>query len=59
MSSKPIALFDPDILRRAAIDAVVKLAPRQLVRNPVMFVTGCSGHRRYTHPHPGSGDWPG
>ena len=40
MSSKPIALFDPGILRRAAIDAVVKLAPRQLVRNPVMFVTG-------------------
>lgn len=40
MSSKPIALFEPVILRRAVIDAVVKLAPRQLVRNPVMFVTG-------------------
>jgi K+-transporting ATPase ATPase B chain len=40
MSSKPIALFDPGILRRAAIEAVVKMAPRQLVRNPVMFVTG-------------------
>ncbi len=40
MSSKPIALFDPGILRRAAIDAALKLAPRQLVRNPVMFVTG-------------------
>jgi K+-transporting ATPase ATPase B chain len=40
MSSKPIALLDPGILRRAAMDAVVKLAPRQLVRNPVMFVTG-------------------
>ena len=40
MSSKPIALFDPGILHRAAMDAVVKLAPRQLVRNPVMFVTG-------------------
>ncbi|MGZ8409116.1 MAG: potassium-transporting ATPase subunit KdpB [Hyphomicrobium sp.] len=37
MSSKPIALFDPGILRRAAIDAAAK--PRQLVRNPVMFVT--------------------
>ena len=44
MSSKPIALFDSGILRRAAIDAVVKLAPRQLVRNPVMFVTGVVAH---------------
>ena len=40
MSTKPIALFDSGIMRRAAIDAVVKLAPRQLIRNPVMFVTG-------------------
>ena len=33
-------LMDQTILRRAAIDAVLKLAPQKLVRNPVMFVTG-------------------
>src|ERR1700732_3698174 len=31
-------LFDPPIVRRAAHDAVRKLAPRHMVRNPVMFV---------------------
>jgi potassium-transporting ATPase ATP-binding subunit len=34
-----IALFDGAILRQAAIDAVRKLNPRHLVRNPVIFVT--------------------
>ncbi len=34
-----IALFDGAILRRAALDAVLKLNPRHLVRNPVIFVT--------------------
>jgi len=33
------ALFDGAILSRAAIDALVKLDPRQLIRNPVMFAT--------------------
>ena len=33
-------LFDTAVLRQAAIDAVGKLSPRKLVRNPVMFVTG-------------------
>lgn len=33
-----LSLFEPKILRRAAWDAVVKLDPRTLVRNPVMFV---------------------
>ncbi|MGQ0679266.1 MAG: potassium-transporting ATPase subunit KdpB [Actinomycetota bacterium] len=32
------SLFDPAILRRAAIDAVRKLDPRQLARNPVIFI---------------------
>jgi K+-transporting ATPase ATPase B chain len=32
-------LFDPQILSRAAIDAFAKLDPRQLLRNPVIFVT--------------------
>jgi K+-transporting ATPase ATPase B chain len=32
------SMLDPAILRRAAIDAVVKLDPRQMARNPVMFV---------------------
>ncbi len=31
-------LFDPRILRRALIEAVVKLDPRRQLRNPVMFV---------------------
>ncbi len=41
MSSKVAApgLFDAAIIRRAAVDAILKLAPRRLARNPVMFVT--------------------
>src|SRR5215471_17748768 len=31
-------LFDPPIVRRAIRDAFVKLDPRHMVRNPVMFV---------------------
>ena len=31
-------LFDPAIVRRALRDAIVKLSPRHMVRNPVMFV---------------------
>src|SRR5829696_3872150 len=31
-------LFDPPIVRRALRDAFVKLDPRHMVRNPVMFV---------------------
>jgi K+-transporting ATPase ATPase B chain len=31
-------LFDPPIVRRAIRDAFVKLNPRRMVRNPVMFV---------------------
>jgi K+-transporting ATPase ATPase B chain len=41
MSKRAIyGLLDRSILRRAVVDAVRKLAPRKLVRNPVMFVTG-------------------
>ncbi|MCC6612323.1 MAG: potassium-transporting ATPase subunit KdpB [Anaerolineae bacterium] len=36
MKSRP--LFDGPIVRRAAIDAVRKLDPRQQLKNPVMFV---------------------
>jgi potassium-transporting ATPase ATP-binding subunit len=32
------ALLDPAITRQAALDAVLKLSPLHLVRNPVMFV---------------------
>jgi len=32
------SLFDPAIVRRALVDSLVKLDPRQMVRNPVMFV---------------------
>lgn len=38
--AKSAPIFDAAILRVAAVDAVRKLAPRKLVRNPVMFVTG-------------------
>jgi K+-transporting ATPase ATPase B chain len=37
--TKPGAsLFEPSIVRRAIIDAFIKLDPRQQIRNPVMFV---------------------
>ncbi|THD48085.1 MAG: potassium-transporting ATPase subunit KdpB [Bradyrhizobium sp.] len=36
---KPRGLFDSKILGPAAIDALRKLDPRQLARNPVIFVT--------------------
>ena len=41
MSHKVVApgLFDPAIIRRATIDAFRKLDPRELARNPVIFVT--------------------
>ena len=39
MTTKAIPLVDAGILRQSALDAVVKLAPAKLVRNPVMFVT--------------------
>ena len=32
------SLFDPKIVRRAVWDSVIKLDPRTLMRNPVMFV---------------------
>lgn len=37
-SAQP-GLFDAKILRQASLDAFVKLDPRSLARNPVMFVT--------------------
>jgi K+-transporting ATPase ATPase B chain len=33
-------LVEPQILRRAVVDSFVKLNPRTLMRNPVMFVVG-------------------
>jgi potassium-transporting ATPase ATP-binding subunit len=33
-----LSLFDPKIVRRAVWDSVIKLDPRTLMRNPVMFV---------------------
>jgi K+-transporting ATPase ATPase B chain len=38
MHNQPRSLFDPAILRRAATDSLRKLDPRNMVRNPVMFV---------------------
>ena len=35
---KARSLFDPTIVRQAAIDSFRKLTPRRQVRNPVMFV---------------------
>jgi K+-transporting ATPase ATPase B chain len=37
-ASRKRPLFDPAIVRRAIRDAFVKLNPRHMVRNPVMFV---------------------
>jgi K+-transporting ATPase ATPase B chain len=37
--AKAQGLFDPSIVRRAALDALRKLDPRALARNPVIFVT--------------------
>jgi hypothetical protein len=34
----PRGLFDPDLLRSALLPAVRKLDPRELFKNPVMFV---------------------
>jgi potassium-transporting ATPase ATP-binding subunit len=36
--AQKLSLFDPAIVRRAMRDAVIKLHPRTLMRNPVMFV---------------------
>ena len=36
--ARRISLFDPEILGRAALDSLRKLAPHVQVRNPVMFV---------------------
>nr|WP_260704752.1 potassium-transporting ATPase subunit KdpB [Edaphobacter flagellatus] len=38
MSSHRRSLFDKKILRRALVDAFVKLSPSVMMRNPVMFV---------------------
>ncbi len=35
---KKTTLFDPRIIRRALIDSLIKLNPRNQIRNPVMFV---------------------
>ncbi|MDQ1478053.1 MAG: potassium-transporting ATPase ATP-binding subunit, partial [Actinomycetota bacterium] len=32
------SLFDPAILKRATVDSFLKLDPRQMTRNPVMFI---------------------
>jgi potassium-transporting ATPase ATP-binding subunit len=36
--AQQLSLVDPTIIRRAVRDAVIKLHPRTLMRNPVMFV---------------------
>jgi K+-transporting ATPase ATPase B chain len=37
-SSGASSLFDPAIMRRAIVDSFVKLNPREMMRNPVMFI---------------------
>ena len=37
--TKPQGLFDSQIIARASIDALRKLDPRALAKNPVIFVT--------------------
>jgi K+-transporting ATPase ATPase B chain len=36
--AQSLSLFDRNIVRRAAIDSLRKLSPRQVAKNPVMFV---------------------
>ncbi len=38
LNSRKKSLFDPQILRRAGLDAFLKLDPRSMMKNPVMFV---------------------
>ncbi|MGI4755934.1 MAG: potassium-transporting ATPase subunit KdpB [Janthinobacterium lividum] len=38
MPAKKRSLFDPAIVRRATVDALTKLDPRLMMKNPVMFV---------------------
>jgi K+-transporting ATPase ATPase B chain len=41
MRTPATSIFQKDILKQAVIDAVKKLDPRSLAKNPVMFVTEC------------------
>lgn len=41
MSRKQFSLFDPELLKPALINAVLKLDPRAQWRNPVMMVVWC------------------
>lgn len=36
--AKRRSLFDAQIIRRAGVDALAKLSPRLMMKNPVMFV---------------------
>ena len=36
--SRSRPLFDPPIVKRAITDSIVKLNPRTMMKNPVMFV---------------------
>jgi K+-transporting ATPase ATPase B chain len=38
LRNEPRSLFDAAIVRRAIVDSVLKLDPRHMLRNPVMFV---------------------
>ena len=40
MTDEKRKLVEPDILKRAVVDSLVKLNPRTLMKNPVMFVVG-------------------
>ncbi|HEX5750124.1 MAG TPA: potassium-transporting ATPase subunit KdpB [Archangium sp.] len=37
-TSTPVSLFEPSLLKQAALDSLRKLHPRDVARNPVMFV---------------------
>jgi K+-transporting ATPase ATPase B chain len=38
MAAKSRSLWDPKIVRKALVDSLIKLSPRTMMRNPVMFV---------------------
>src|SRR3954469_1212293 len=58
-TNKARPLFDPPIVRRAIVDALLKLDPRRQLRNPVMFtvLVGSiltTGLGIYALAHPGT-----
>jgi len=46
LEKKSKSIWDLKIVRRALLDSVVKLDPRNMMKNPVMFVVEVAAWRR-------------